>query len=58
MLEEEPTGQCEMAALRLPVLLLYGGLQSVACHMSQQESESPLIHVNFLLPHLRNKPAQ
>lgn len=49
MLEEEPTGQCEMAALRLPVLLLYGGLQSVACHMSQQESESFLIHVPSFL---------
>lgn len=38
MLEEEPAGQCEMAALRLPVLLLYGGLQSVAGHMSQQKN--------------------
>lgn len=40
VLEEEPASQCEMAALRLSVLLLYGGLQSVAGHMSQQKSES------------------
>lgn len=35
--EEELARQCKVASLRLPVLLLYSGMQSVARHLPQQE---------------------
>lgn len=37
--EEELAGECEVASLRLPVLLLYSRLQSMACYLPQQESK-------------------
>lgn len=40
LFEKEPSCQREVASLRLPVLLLHGGLQSVARYLPQQESES------------------
>lgn len=40
LLEEELACECEVASLRLPVLLLYSRLQSMACYLPQQESKS------------------
>lgn len=40
LFEEELASECEVASLRLPVLLLYSGLQSLACYLPQQESKS------------------
>lgn len=40
MFEEELACQCEVASLRVPVLLLYSRLQSMACYLPQQESKS------------------
>jgi len=37
--EEDPAGECAVAAVRLPLLLLHTGLQSVARHLPQQEGE-------------------
>lgn len=39
MFEEELAGECEVASLRLPVLLLYSRLQSMARYLPQQESK-------------------
>lgn len=38
--EENPPGECALATVRLPVLLLHAGLQFVARHLSQQEGET------------------
>ena len=40
LFEEELACECEVASLRLPVLLLYSGLQSMARYLPQQESKS------------------
>lgn len=40
LLKEELACECEVASLRLPVLLLYSRLQSMACYLPQQESKS------------------
>lgn len=39
LFEEELACECEVASLRLPVLLLYSRLQSMACYLPQQESK-------------------
>lgn len=49
MSEEEPAREREVASLRLPVLLLHSRLQSVACNLPKQESESQASRVT--LPH-------
>lgn len=41
MPEEELASECEVASLWLLVLLLYSGLQPVACYLPQQEGELP-----------------
>ncbi|KAF0039844.1 hypothetical protein F2P81_008079 [Scophthalmus maximus] len=45
--EEELACECEVASLRLPVLLLYSGLQSMARYLPQQESDSHRIRTQI-----------
>lgn len=50
--EEELARQCEVASLRLPVLLLYSRVQSVARYLPQQEGTYQDVPRNSPLRHL------
>lgn len=52
MFEEELACQCEVASLRLPVLLLYSRLQSMARNLPQQESKSQTSSDSSTLPYI------